>query len=133
MGGPNLEIFKFGFYVMFPIGIMYYFGTNLDDRFTVPDFWPKETQVHKIPTDRDELRAEAERLKRKRLERRALRLQMEELKRAREEGRSPVFTKEMEGPEESISGSVRQESKAGEGGKEGTGWGSWIFGGKKTS
>lgn len=49
-------------YVMFPIGIMYYFGTNLDNRFTVPDFWPKPEECNKVPHDRDEIRAEYERI-----------------------------------------------------------------------
>lgn len=52
-------------YIMFPIGIMYYFGTNLDGKFTVPDFWPKEGQTHKIPFERDEIKKELERLKEK--------------------------------------------------------------------
>lgn len=50
-------------YILFPIGVMYYFGTNLDNRFSVPDFWPKEGQTHKIPFDRDEIKVELERLK----------------------------------------------------------------------
>merc|ERR1712000_209357 len=56
MGGMNLEVFKFGMYVMFPIGIMFYFGTNLDDRFSVPGFWPKPEECNRIPHDREELR-----------------------------------------------------------------------------
>ncbi|KAL8678758.1 MAG: hypothetical protein Q9186_004909 [Xanthomendoza sp. 1 TL-2023] len=75
MGGPNLEIFKFGMYIMFPIGWMYYFGTNLENRFAVPDFWPAPETTHKIPFERDELKAELERLKRRRLEGRARRIQ----------------------------------------------------------
>jgi protein PET100 len=54
-------------YVMFPIGIMYYFGTNLDSRFSVPDFWPKAENANKVPLDRDEIHAELERLRAKRL------------------------------------------------------------------
>lgn len=46
---------------------MYYFGTNLDNRFAVPDFWPKPEQVNKLPLERDEIKAELERLKAKRL------------------------------------------------------------------
>lgn len=65
-------------YIMFPIGIMYYFGTNLDSRFAVPDFWPKEGQTHKIPFERDEIDEELERLKKRRLAARARRLAMEE-------------------------------------------------------
>jgi len=91
MGGPNLEIFKvnptsrcihhgllssfqFGLYIMFPIGWMYYFGTNLEERFNIPDFWPAPETTHKIPFDRDEIQAEAVRLRVKRLAKRARRL-----------------------------------------------------------
>lgn len=59
---------------MFPISVMYYFGTNLDQRFSVPDFWPKPGETHKIPFERDEIRVELERLRKKRLERRARRI-----------------------------------------------------------
>jgi protein PET100, fungi type len=52
---------------MFPVGIMFYFGTNLDNRFAVPDFWPKEGESHKIPHDRAEIDAELARLRAKRL------------------------------------------------------------------
>ncbi|KAI1117096.1 hypothetical protein F5Y14DRAFT_404809 [Nemania sp. NC0429] len=67
MGGLNLEVFKFGMYIMFPIGIMFYFGTNLDDRFAVPDFWPKPEQANRVPLDRDEIHAELQRLRTRRL------------------------------------------------------------------
>lgn len=62
--GTNLEIFKFGMYLMFPIGWMYYFGTNLENRFTVEGFWPTQEQSHKIPYERDEIKAEVERIQR---------------------------------------------------------------------
>ena len=55
---------QFGLYILFPIGYMYYFGTNLEERFTVPDFWPKEGQTHKIPYEKDEIQSELARLKR---------------------------------------------------------------------
>ncbi|KAK3399273.1 hypothetical protein B0T20DRAFT_478636 [Sordaria brevicollis] len=67
MGGLNLEVFKFGMYVMFPIGIMFYFGTNLDQRFTVPDFWPKPENANKVPFDREEIHEELQRLRARRL------------------------------------------------------------------
>ncbi|KAK0738451.1 hypothetical protein B0T18DRAFT_433254 [Schizothecium vesticola] len=66
MGGLNLEVFKFGMYVMFPIGIMYYFGTNLDSRFAVQDFWPKAEHANRVPTEREEIREELERLRTRR-------------------------------------------------------------------
>ena len=62
---------------MFPIGWMYYFGTNLEERFSVPDFWPSPESTHKIPFEREEIKAEVERMKAKRLAKRAKRLQME--------------------------------------------------------
>lgn len=52
---------------MFPIGIMFYFGTNLDQRFSVPDFWPKPENANKVPYDRDEIHEELERLRARRL------------------------------------------------------------------
>lgn len=49
-------------YLAFPIGWMYYFGTNLENRFAVPDFWPTQEQSHKIPFERDEIKAEVLRI-----------------------------------------------------------------------
>lgn len=74
---------------MFPIAWMYYFGTNLENRFSVPDFWPKPEETHKIPFEKDEIHGELERLKQKRLARRARRLEAEagEEKRERQERR----------------------------------------------
>ncbi|KAG9684635.1 hypothetical protein KCU95_g12741, partial [Aureobasidium melanogenum] len=77
MGGPNLEVFKFGMYIMFPIGWMYYFGTNLDERFSVPDFWPKENETHHIPFEKDEIQSELARLRARRLAARQRRLELE--------------------------------------------------------
>ncbi len=110
MGGLNLELFKvcassqtsralypirsdglspkFGLYVGFPVGIMWYFGTNLDNRFSVPGFWPTREQSHKIPTVRDEIRAERERLRAKRLYLREKRLE-EEARRAQTQQGEP--------------------------------------------
>ncbi|KAF2097076.1 hypothetical protein NA57DRAFT_77329 [Rhizodiscina lignyota] len=102
MAGPNLEVFKFGLYVLFPIGIMYYFGTNLDNKFSVPDFWPKPEQTHKIPYEREEIGAELDRLKARRLERRALRLEAERLKTAEETGQSSLAAPAEEQPRRSI-------------------------------
>ncbi|KAI9934060.1 hypothetical protein AWENTII_000423 [Aspergillus wentii] len=61
--GGNLEIAKFGMYVLFPIGWMYYFGTNLDDRFSVSGFWPSAEQSHKIPLEKEEIDAELKRMR----------------------------------------------------------------------
>ncbi|KAK0711362.1 hypothetical protein B0H67DRAFT_286632 [Lasiosphaeris hirsuta] len=86
MGGLNLEVFKFGMYLMFPIGIMYYFGTNLDNRFAVHDFWPKADNANRVPTDRDEIKAELERLRIRRLMNRERRLAAEANSRLANEG-----------------------------------------------
>ncbi|RAK79700.1 uncharacterized protein BO72DRAFT_446002 [Aspergillus fijiensis CBS 313.89] len=61
--GGNLEVFKFGTYILFPIGWMYYFGTNLDDRFTVRGFWPTAEQSHKIPLEKEEIDRELNRMR----------------------------------------------------------------------
>ena len=57
---------------------MYYFGTNLDDKFTVHNFWPTKEQLNKIPTEREDISAEVERMKRRRLRRREERIANEE-------------------------------------------------------
>ncbi|EDN08650.1 mitochondrial cytochrome c oxidase assembly factor [Histoplasma capsulatum] len=62
--GGNLEVFKFGVYVLFPIGWMYYFGTNLEERFSVPGFWPTKEQSHKIPLELGEIEKELARMDR---------------------------------------------------------------------
>lgn len=51
-------------YLMFPIGWMYYFGTNLENRFSVEGFWPTQEQSHKIPYEREDIKAEVERIQR---------------------------------------------------------------------
>lgn len=71
---------QFGMYILFPIGIMYYFGTNLDGKFTVPDFWPKPGQTHKIPYDRDEITKELERIKERNLENKRRREEQERMR-----------------------------------------------------
>lgn len=82
-------------YILFPIGIMYYFGTNLDGklmtfaqvragvlifgtgRFKVDGFWPREGETHKIPYEKEEIQSELARLRSRRLEVRAKRLEEE--------------------------------------------------------
>lgn len=64
-------------YIMFPIGWMYYFGTNLDERFSVPDFWPKENETHHIPFEKDEIQSELARLRARRLAARQRRFELE--------------------------------------------------------
>jgi protein PET100, fungi type len=66
-------------YLAFPIGYMYYFGTNLESRFSVPGFWPTQEQSHKIPFEREEIRAEIERAQRNLRERKERELQREKV------------------------------------------------------
>ncbi len=79
---------QFGIYIMFPVGIMFYFGTNLDNRFAVPDFWPKPENSNKVPFEREEIHAELERLRTRRLYVRDKRLAAEAEQRARDESQS---------------------------------------------
>ncbi|EAW08704.1 uncharacterized protein ACLA_096370 [Aspergillus clavatus NRRL 1] len=79
LSGGNLEVFKFGTYIIFPIGWMYYFGTNLDERFNVPGFWPTTEQSHKIPLDKEEIDREIARMRTVDAVRRERRLQQEAL------------------------------------------------------
>ncbi|EEP78670.1 conserved hypothetical protein [Uncinocarpus reesii 1704] len=75
--GGNLEVFKFGLYVLFPIGWMYYFGTNLEERFSIPDFWPKSEHSHKIPLEKSDIEAELARMNREKERKRLRRLELE--------------------------------------------------------
>lgn len=50
-------------YILFPIGWMYYFGTNLEERFSVPGFWPTAEQSHKIPETKEDIDAELARMR----------------------------------------------------------------------
>jgi protein PET100 len=74
-------------YILFPISIMYYYGTNLDNRFSVPDFWPKPEQTNRIPFEKDEIKSELERLRQRRLYLREQRLEREERMAQRREER----------------------------------------------
>jgi len=62
---------------MFPIGYMWYFGTNLEERFSVPGFWPTQEQSHKIPYEKEEIRAEVERIRREIMERQTVQKKLE--------------------------------------------------------
>ena len=81
-------------YIMFPIGWMYYFGTNLDKKFSVEGFWPTAEQSHKIPYEKEEIKAEVERIQRDMKRRREANEALERAKDAFREGRAPDATTE---------------------------------------
>lgn len=102
-------------YVMFPIGIMYYFGTNLDERFAVPDFWPKPEQANRVPFEKEEIHAELERLRARRLYFRDRRLEEErkynELHGIVTPEPAPTQTQQQQAPQQSADG--QQPAKKG--------------------
>ncbi|EDO18447.1 hypothetical protein Kpol_1032p41 [Vanderwaltozyma polyspora DSM 70294] len=66
----QLEIFRFSFCLLVPIGVMYYVGIDTDRKFNVPGFWPDPETTNKIPKEPYEVKAELARMRKERLERR---------------------------------------------------------------
>lgn len=62
--------------------MMYYFGTNLDNRFSVEGFWPKPEECNQLPRDREEVKAEYERIVARQKLRQARKLEEERLRAA---------------------------------------------------
>ncbi|THH33984.1 hypothetical protein EUX98_g319 [Antrodiella citrinella] len=80
--GSNLEVFKFSFYLTFPLTLMMYFGdpewyqkhvTPYKDHI----FPPEERTVRSLPHDQASLREELAKIRAKKLERAAERLEAE--------------------------------------------------------
>ncbi|KAF8323391.1 hypothetical protein DL93DRAFT_2071120 [Clavulina sp. PMI_390] len=71
MAGPNLEVFKFGLYVFFPVAIMLHYGNpEWYDKHVVParmKFFPPLESTNKPPTDPHDIRNEIARMKAERL------------------------------------------------------------------
>jgi protein PET100 len=111
-------------YIMFPIGWMYYFGTNLDDKFNVKDFWPTKEQLNKIPTEREDISAEVERMKKRRLRRREVRLEEEQeaMSQATGDGRMGSSLR-VGGPLDRMGDNVARAVE-----REGKGWLDWMRG-----
>ncbi|KAI5197614.1 hypothetical protein E4T39_07175 [Aureobasidium subglaciale] len=127
MGGPNLEVFKFGMYIMFPIGWMYYFGTNLDERFSIPDFWPKENETHHIPFEKDEIQSELARLRARRLAARQRRLELEGNNAPVEQHIDPQPSPILESLKTTRpSDMVQQQSEQSPNNSQSQGWFSWL-------
>jgi len=73
MAGPNLEIFRFGFYVFFPIAIMLHYG-NPDwfERHVIPArdrMFPPLERTNRPPTDPHDIKEEIARMRAERLAR----------------------------------------------------------------
>ncbi|CCC68500.1 hypothetical protein NCAS_0B04160 [Naumovozyma castellii] len=66
----QLEIFRFSFCLLAPVGVMYYIGTDTDKKLNVPGFWPDPQTLNEIPKERYEIKAELARMKKERLEKR---------------------------------------------------------------
>ncbi|KAG2184738.1 hypothetical protein INT43_000651 [Umbelopsis isabellina] len=71
MGGPRLEVVKFGVYVFFPVGVMLYFGgPNFYEKYVRGiNFWPEFEKTHQPPKTTDEVRAALDKMKSEREER----------------------------------------------------------------
>ncbi|CAO0791413.1 unnamed protein product [Mucor circinelloides] len=65
MGGPRLEVVKFGFYVFFPVGVMLYFGGPefYDNYVKGIKFWPDINTTYKPPTTSEEVRSALDKMK----------------------------------------------------------------------
>ncbi|GAB5588295.1 hypothetical protein Unana1_03195 [Umbelopsis nana] len=71
MGGPRLEVVKFGVYVFFPVGVMLYFGgPDFYDKYVRGiNFWPEFEKTHQPPKTSDEVRAALDKMKSEREQR----------------------------------------------------------------
>jgi len=68
MGGPNLEVFKFGLYLFVPVFALLHFGDpdwyhNNVLPYQEKLFPPKEKTNYRIPTEPSKLREELERIR----------------------------------------------------------------------
>ncbi|KAG1123485.1 hypothetical protein G6F42_010505 [Rhizopus arrhizus] len=65
MGGPRLEVVKFGFYVFFPVGVMLYFGGPefYDNYVKGIKCWPDINTTYKPPTTSEEVRSALDKMK----------------------------------------------------------------------
>lgn len=61
---------QFSFYLLTPIAVMYYCGTDAHEKFNVPGFWPDPATTNQIPKEPHEIKAELARMKRETLEKR---------------------------------------------------------------
>ncbi|KIS69532.1 uncharacterized protein UMAG_02071 [Mycosarcoma maydis] len=78
MAGPNLELFKFGVYLFFPLAVMVHYGSPQwysENVLPIRDqFWPKEESLYRPPRNSEDVKAALDEMKAKRLARREARL-----------------------------------------------------------
>ncbi|CAD0112436.1 unnamed protein product [Aureobasidium uvarum] len=115
-------------YIMFPIGWMYYFGTNLDERFSIPDFWPKENETHHIPFEKDEIQSELARLRARRLAARQARLELDAKNAPQEQHIDPTPSPILESLRNTDSPSFQQPHQPEQptNTSQSQGWFSWL-------
>jgi len=75
MGGPNLELFKFGLYLFVPVFALLHFGdpdwyNNHVLPYQAKLFPPREKTNQRIPADSSQIRAELERYRAEKLAKR---------------------------------------------------------------
>ncbi|KAG8856575.1 hypothetical protein FRB96_006335 [Tulasnella sp. 330] len=75
MAGPNLELFKFGIYVFFPVAIMLHYGNPdwyIENILPYREkFWPSPSNTAaRIPHNSTELQNELDRLKLRKMQER---------------------------------------------------------------
>ncbi|SNX85588.1 related to PET100  len=82
MAGPNLELFKFGVYLFFPLAVMVHYGNPAwYNEHVLPirdQFWPAQESLYKPPRNSDDLKTALEEMKTKRLQKRQARLSEQE-------------------------------------------------------
>ncbi|CAO1635336.1 unnamed protein product [Jaminaea pallidilutea] len=82
MAGPNLEVFKFGLYLFFPLAIMIHYGDPDWYRNNVlpirDQFWPDERRLFRPPRNESDLKSTLDDMKEVRLARREARLKREQ-------------------------------------------------------
>ncbi|ODQ64263.1 hypothetical protein NADFUDRAFT_43270 [Nadsonia fulvescens var. elongata DSM 6958] len=66
----QLEVARLSFYLMSPILVMLYVGSNTHEKFNVPGFWPDPHRLNNPPKNVHDIHAEIERMKLARIEKR---------------------------------------------------------------
>jgi len=66
-----MEVFRFGLYVLFPVGFMAYFGAPefFEKHVKTINFWPPPEKTNHPPTTKEEIEKELERMKAERWQR----------------------------------------------------------------